>query len=159
MKYIMENIYYFSIFLLFLIFGSIVLVNASEIITVKANILASEDYLDIIVNNTNINFGEVSKNHTAERDKVCINNTGTLDLIIETKILNHSSGDFFNYVYLKEYGSSNDYVLPDQYNMTIDKGGKQGCIWVIINLTDYPDPIYKDYYDYSVNISIIASPI
>ncbi len=135
-------------------------VGANNQVNVRADILATDTYLEIEVTPNNISFGTISRGESSQPKKVCVNNTGSSDVLVTPRLPNNYSGIFFDYIYVKKYGSSDStYKSIGQFDVLITKANpnpEQQCIWFKLDLTNYTDPIYQDFIGHTADIKISA---
>jgi hypothetical protein len=137
---------------------NIIFVRAGNTFTVEANISASDTYTAIDVDKGAINFGKLKKGEASDYQTITINNTGTSNVFITLELQNYSQ-NIFNYIYVrKSPGSDSDYVRIGQFNFTLSRNDAQ-ALRLVLNLTNYPSPIYQDINGHRANVLTRAMPL
>ncbi len=163
----MENIRWFSIFLIFGVVG-VFFVSAGNVITVETNVISFDTYLEVEVSE-NTDLGDVSKGEQSKEVTVYVNNTGTSDVMIVPRLPDNYNGKIYNYLYMREQqsdvnGVKNVSVRIGNFSMNVSSPSSGNNVtkehfYIKLDLRDYPYPIYQDLMNYKVNITIRAIPL
>ena len=141
------------------IIGSLIIVNAGNTVHVEADVIATDSYLMIEVDNSSISFGKISRGEVSDPQKVCVNNTGTENILVVPKLPSAYKDRIFNNIYIKRYGDSDStYKVIGEFNVTINNGASR-CLWLRLDLSSYDKPIYQDLRGHETDIVINAVPI
>ena len=132
-------------------------VTAGTIVTLTANVSATDTYTAIETDVDYVGFGNLRKGDISQEQKVCVNNTGTTSVTV-TPLLQNSTSWIFNNVQVRKFGGPvNSHVPIGQYNMNLTSGA-QGCLWLRLNL-NVTTPIYQDIVGSRAEIMMRALPI
>jgi hypothetical protein len=143
----------------------ILFASANNTFEVEADIVASDEYLEIEVD-PYIYFGQISKGEKSGEITVHVNNTGTVDIGIVPELPTGYSG-IFEYLTVREQKSDVNGVKNisrdiGEFSMNISKPAsgqsvREEQFYITLDLTDYTDPIYANSNE-KVNITILAFP-
>jgi len=158
----MRNLAGFSFVFVIVIFGIfyfMFFVNANNIVTLEANIISSDQYTMIEVEDSYLSFGNISKGYLSSSKYTCINNTGTMEVIV-TLDLTSADSEFSNYLTARRYNSG-VYDTINKFNVTLGTSSseRRKCVQFILNLANYTEPIYSPIINYRANITIRAVPV
>ena len=132
---------------------------ADNVVHIEADVIARDSYLMIEVDNSSINFGEISRGEVSDPQKVCVNNIGTEDIRITPKLNSSYTDDIFENIYIKRYSTSDStYTIIGLFNTTVNSANEV-CIWLRLDLSNYTDPIYADMLNHNTDVIINAVPI
>ena len=151
----------FSVVLAIVLVGIflVVFARANNIVTLEANIISSDQYTMIEVEDSYLSFGNISKGDLSSSKYTCINNTGTMEVIV-TLDLTSADSEFSNYLTARRYNSG-VYDAINKFNVTLGTSSseRRKCVQFILNLANYTEPIYSPIINYRANITIRAVPI
>jgi len=151
----------FSVVLAIVLVGIflVVFARANNIVTLEANIISSDQYTMIEVEDSYLSFGNISKGYLSSSKYTCINNTGTMEVIV-TLDLTSADSEFSNYLTARRYNSG-VYDAINKFNVTLGTSSseRRKCVQFILNLANYTEPIYSPIINYRANITIRAVPI
>jgi len=157
----MRNLVGFSVVLAIVLVGIflVVFARANNIVTLEANIISSDQYTMIEVEDSYLSFGNISKGYLSSSKYTCINNTGTMEVIV-TLDLTSADSEFSNYLTARRYNSG-VYDAINKFNVTLGTSSseRRKCVQFILNLANYTEPIYSPIINYRANITIRAVPI
>jgi len=157
----MRNLVGFSVVLAIVLVGIflVVFARANNIVTLEANIISSDQYTMIEVEDSYLSFGNISKGYLSSSKYTCINNTGTMEVIV-TLDLTSADSEFSNYLTARRYNSG-VYDAINKFNVTLGTSSseRRKCVQFILNLANYTEPIYSPIINYRANITIRAVPV
>lgn len=145
----------------FLIILSVIFfVSADENLIIQANIIATDEYLNISIYPNNISFGNVYRGDWFGPENVNVTNSGNVDISVTPQLSDDYSGGFFNNTVLKKC-SGGYYELIGQFDFNMGEANPNPtiqCISFRLDLRNYTTPIYQNIVNHTSTIKIVAVP-
>jgi hypothetical protein len=152
------------------VIASMFVVSAGNIVHIQTNVLSNDSYIYFEVNQSDefVDLGTIAKGESSDEKTIHVTNKGTEDITIYPTLPSSYKGNVFKRLMFREQKSDSSgrkHIAEPvgQWNMNITKPtasenitGNRDQFYVLLNLTDYTEPIYAQ--NQKVDVIIIAVP-